>query len=47
MDGRKQKAFTTLVVGIVTIILSVILVGYGNNLKDKEVAKTAQVEINK
>jgi L-rhamnose-H+ transport protein len=42
-----KKAFTTLVVGITTIILSVILVGYGNNLKDKEVAKTAQVEINK
>jgi L-rhamnose-H+ transport protein len=39
-----KKAFTTLVVGIVTIILSVILVGYGNNLKDKAAAKTAQVE---
>ncbi|MES2378232.1 MAG: L-rhamnose/proton symporter RhaT [Bacteroidota bacterium] len=42
-----KKAFTTLVVGIVTIILSVVLVGYGNNLKDKEAAKTAQIEINK
>jgi L-rhamnose-H+ transport protein len=42
-----KKAFTTLVVGIVTIILSVVLVGYGNNLKDKAAAKTAQVEINK
>ncbi|MBC7399525.1 MAG: L-rhamnose/proton symporter RhaT [Mucilaginibacter sp.] len=42
-----KKAFTTLVIGITTIILSVILVGYGNNLKDKEVAKTAQLEINK
>ncbi|MGF7082889.1 L-rhamnose/proton symporter RhaT [Mucilaginibacter sp. UYCu711] len=39
-----KKAFTTLVVGIVTIILSVVLVGYGNNLKDKEAAKTAQIE---
>jgi L-rhamnose-H+ transport protein len=42
-----KKAFTTLVIGITTIILSVILVGYGNNLKDKEAAKTAQVEISK
>ncbi len=42
-----SKAFNTLVVGIVTIILSVILVGYGNNLKDAATAKTAQVEINK
>jgi L-rhamnose-H+ transport protein len=42
-----KKAFATLVVGIVTIILSVVLVGYGNNLKDKEAAKTAQIEINK
>lgn len=39
-----KKAFTTLIVGIVTIILSVILVGYGNNLKDKEVVKTAQIQ---
>lgn len=42
-----KKAFTTLVIGIVTIILSVVLVGYGNNLKDKEVPKTAQIEVNK
>jgi L-rhamnose-H+ transport protein len=42
-----KKAFGTLVVGIATIILSVIIVGYGNNLKDKEVTKTAQVEVNK
>jgi L-rhamnose-H+ transport protein len=39
-----KKAFTTLVIGITTIILSVVLVGYGNNLKDKAAAKTAQVE---
>ncbi len=42
-----KKAFTTLVVGIITIILSVLLVGYGNNLKDKQAAKTAQIEVNK
>ena len=39
-----KKAFTTLVIGILTIILSVLLVGYGNNLKDKESAKTAQIQ---
>ncbi len=39
-----SKAFTTLVVGITTIILSVILVGYGNNLKDKEQPKTAAIQ---
>jgi L-rhamnose-H+ transport protein len=42
-----KKAFTTLILGIATIILSVIIVGYGNNLKDKEAVKTAQVEVNK
>jgi L-rhamnose-H+ transport protein len=42
-----KKAFGTLILGIATIILSVIIVGYGNNLKDKEAAKTAQVEVNK
>ncbi|MDB5158333.1 MAG: rhaT [Mucilaginibacter sp.] len=42
-----KKAFTTLVIGIITIILSVLLVGYGNNLKDKEAAKTAQIEATK
>jgi L-rhamnose-H+ transport protein len=42
-----NKAFTTLIIGIVTIILSVVLVGYGNNLKDKEAPKTAQIEVNK
>jgi len=46
--GVSKKALTTLVVGIVTILLSVILVGYGNNVKDKETAKTtAQVQLNK
>jgi L-rhamnose-H+ transport protein len=42
-----KKAFTTLILGIATIILSVIIVGYVNNLKDKEAVKTAQVEVNK
>jgi L-rhamnose-H+ transport protein len=42
-----KKAFTTLIIGIATIILSVLLVGYGNNLKDKEVPKTAQIQTNK
>ncbi len=42
-----NKAFSTLVIGIITIILSVILVGYGNNLKDKEATKTAQLEVTK
>jgi L-rhamnose-H+ transport protein len=39
-----KKAFGTLVVGIATIILSVIIVGYGNNLKDKEAPKTAAIQ---
>ncbi|MDB5003654.1 MAG: rhaT [Mucilaginibacter sp.] len=39
-----NKAFTTLIIGIVTIILSVVLVGYGNNLKDKEAPKTAAIK---
>ncbi|MEO6523378.1 MAG: L-rhamnose/proton symporter RhaT [Mucilaginibacter sp.] len=42
--GVSKKSFTTVVIGIATIILSVIIVGYGNNVKDKEVAKTAQVQ---
>ncbi len=45
--GVSKKALTTLIIGIVTILLSVILVGYGNNVKDKEVAKTAQVQLSK
>ncbi|MCC8427108.1 L-rhamnose/proton symporter RhaT [Mucilaginibacter sp. UR6-11] len=39
-----KKAFGTLVVGIATIIISVIIVGYGNNLKDKETPKTAAIQ---
>ncbi|RKR83122.1 L-rhamnose-H+ transport protein [Mucilaginibacter gracilis] len=42
--GVSKKALTTLIIGIITILLSVILVGYGNNVKDKEVVKTAQIE---
>jgi len=45
--GVSKKALTTLVVGIITILLSVLLVGYGNNVKDKEVVKTAQIQTNK
>jgi len=45
--GVSKKALTTLIVGIVVILLSVLLVGYGNNVKDKEVAKTAQLQVNK
>ncbi|MFD2865827.1 L-rhamnose/proton symporter RhaT [Mucilaginibacter antarcticus] len=39
-----KKAFGTLVLGIATIILSVIIVGYGNNLKDKAAVKTADIQ---
>jgi len=43
--GVSKKALTTLIIGILTIFLSVLLVGYGNNVKDKEVAaKTTQVQ---
>jgi len=45
--GVSKKALTTLIIGIVTILLSVILVGYGNNVKDKETVKTALVQANK
>jgi len=45
--GVSKKAKSVLVAGILTIILSVVLVGYGNNLKDKETApKTAKLELN-
>ncbi|GAB3905020.1 L-rhamnose/proton symporter RhaT [Mucilaginibacter boryungensis] len=40
--GVSKKAFTTVIVGIATIILSVIIVGKGNKLKDDE-AKAKQV----
>ncbi|GAA4093728.1 L-rhamnose/proton symporter RhaT [Mucilaginibacter panaciglaebae] len=47
--GVSRKAKGVLIAGILTIILSVILVGYGNNLKDKETtaAKTQQLELKK
>ncbi|WP_448698911.1 L-rhamnose/proton symporter RhaT [Mucilaginibacter sp. AW1-3] len=46
--GVSNKALTTLIVGIITILLSVVLVGYGNNIKDKETVKTAvQIQANK
>ncbi|QKJ29772.1 L-rhamnose/proton symporter RhaT [Mucilaginibacter mali] len=31
--GVSKKAFTTVIVGIITIILSVVIVGYGNSIK--------------
>lgn len=45
--GVSKKAITTLVIGIVTIIVSVLIVGHGNSIKDKEDAAakaTAQVQ---
>jgi L-rhamnose-H+ transport protein len=44
--GVSKKAFTTVWVGIITIILSVILVGYGNSVKPEPTApKTAQIQL--
>ncbi|MGZ3757337.1 MAG: L-rhamnose/proton symporter RhaT [Mucilaginibacter sp.] len=37
--GVSKKAFRTLIIGITVIIISVIVVGQGNNIKDKEVTK--------
>jgi L-rhamnose-H+ transport protein len=34
--GVSTKAFTTVIVGIITIILSVVIVGYGNSVKPKK-----------
>jgi len=31
--GVSKKTRTTIIIGVITIILSVILVGYGNSLK--------------
>jgi L-rhamnose-H+ transport protein len=45
--GVSKKAFATLIIGILTILLSVLLVGYGNNVKDAEVTKTAQTQATK
>jgi len=36
--GVSKKAFTTVIVGIAVIILSVLVVGRGNSIKDKETA---------
>jgi len=42
--GVSKRAFTTVIIGIATIILSVIIVGEGNNIKPADpVAKTATV----
>jgi L-rhamnose-H+ transport protein len=32
-NGVSKKTRTTIIIGVITIILSVILVGYGNSLK--------------
>jgi L-rhamnose-H+ transport protein len=47
--GVSKKAFTTVVIGIITIILSVIIVGYGNSVKpvDAPAPKTAQIQLSK
>jgi L-rhamnose-H+ transport protein len=42
--GVSKKSFTTVVIGIATIILSVIIVGYGNSVKPVDAPKTAQVQ---
>jgi L-rhamnose-H+ transport protein len=42
--GVSKKAFTTVIVGILTIILSVLIVGYGNSIKPKPV-KTMAVKV--
>ena len=45
--GVTKKTTTTIVIGIATIILSVLVVGYGNNLKekDKELIKASDVAL--
>ena len=46
--GVSKKAFVTVWVGIITIILSVVIVGYGNKIKPTDPApKTAQIQLNK
>jgi L-rhamnose-H+ transport protein len=42
--GVSKKAYATVIAGIAIIILSVIVVGMGNNIKDKEAKK---IEIKK
>jgi L-rhamnose-H+ transport protein len=37
--GVSKKAYATVIAGIAIIILSVIVVGMGNNIKDKEAKK--------
>lgn len=47
--GVSKKAFTTVIIGIITIIVSVIIVGYGNSIKpaDAPAPKTAQIQLSK
>ncbi|EHQ24245.1 L-rhamnose/proton symporter RhaT [Mucilaginibacter paludis] len=42
--GVSKKALTTVIIGIATIILSVIIVGYGNSVKPADAPATAQVQ---
>jgi len=47
--GVSKKAFTTVIIGIITIIVSVIIVGYGNSIKpsDAPAPKTVQIQLSK
>ena len=45
--GVSKKALTTLIVGILTIVLSVLLVGKGNAMKDETAVKTKVAVITK
>ncbi|MBW4889553.1 L-rhamnose/proton symporter RhaT [Mucilaginibacter sp. HMF5004] len=45
--GVSTKAFSTVWIGIITIILSVVIVGYGNSVKPADAPKTAQIQSSK
>jgi L-rhamnose-H+ transport protein len=46
--GVSKKALTTVIVGIIVIIVSVLVVGMGNNIKAKETAPAkTSMNINK
>jgi len=44
--GVSKKALTTIIIGIVIIIMSVLVVGKGNNIKDKEMAAKTGFNVN-
>jgi L-rhamnose-H+ transport protein len=44
--GVSKKALQTVIAGIVVIILSVLVVGNGNNIKDKEATQAVKTSIN-